>query len=243
MLLDRGAKADAENDEGETPLHLVSRGIYDTLELGVNIARLLLEQRVDLNAQNKFHQTALHSAAFSGRLEITQLLLDHGANPNAENGLGLTPLHSVSVGKYDSQEHGVGIAQLLLGHGADVNARTKGNETPLYAAASNGRLELARVLLDRGASANTEDVEGETPLHQVSRGEYDSIEHGVGIARLLLEHGVNVHTQNKYLNTALQLAAFNGRLEITQILLDHGADPNTRNGQSDTVALSVSRQI
>jgi ankyrin repeat protein len=149
MLLDHAAKADAENDEGETPLHLVSRGMYDTQEHGVNIARLLLEHGVDIHAQNILHETALHSAAFSGRLGITQLLLDHGANPNAENGLGLTPLHSVSAGKYDSKEHGVGIAQLLLENGADVNARTKGKATPLHAAALNGMLEISQVLFLR----------------------------------------------------------------------------------------------
>jgi ankyrin repeat protein len=226
MLLDHGAKADVENDEGETPLHLVSRGMYDTQEHGVNIARLLLEHGVDIHAQNKFHQTALHSAAFSGRLEITQLLLDHGANPNAENGLGLTPLHSVSAGKYDSQEHGVGIARLLLGHGADVDARAKDKFTPLHSAAFNGRLELARVLLGHGANTNAKDEWGNTPLHDVSRGEYDSLEHGVGIARLLLEHGVDVHAMDKFHETALPLAAFRGRLEIAQVLLGHGANPN-----------------
>ena len=114
------------------------------------------------------------------------MLLDHGANANTENDQGETLLHLVSQGKYDSQEHGVGITRLLLVRGMDVNAQDKSHSTPLHWAAFYGRLEITQMLLDHGANANTKDNHGETPLHQVSQGEYDSHEQGVGIARLLL---------------------------------------------------------
>jgi ankyrin repeat protein len=239
VLLGHGANANAVSEGGETPLHLVSRGEYDSQEHGVSIARLLLEHCVDLDAQTKYHQTALHFAAFYGRPEITQLLLDHGANPNAEDELGSTPLQSVSGGKYDSQEYGVSVARLLLEHGADVNPRTKVS-TPLHSAAFYGRLALAQVLLDHGANANAVSEWGETPLHLLSRGEYDSQEHGVNIARLLLERCVDLDAQTKSHETALHLTAIYGRPEITQLLLDHGANPNTENEQGDTPLHSVS---
>jgi ankyrin repeat protein len=239
MLLNHGAKGDAENDQGETPLHVVSRGVYDNPEHGVNIARLLLEHGVDLDAQDKSHETALHLTAFYGRPEITQLLLDHGANPNTENEQGKTPLHSVSGGKHNSQEHGVSIARLLLERGAEVDAQAKDKYTPLHLAAFDGRLELAKVLLDHGANANVVNEWGETPLHLVSRGEYDSQEHGVNIARLLLERCVDLDAQTKSHNTALHLTAFYGRPEITQLLLDHGASPNAEDELGSTPLQSV----
>jgi ankyrin repeat protein len=86
----------------------------------------------------------------------------------------------------------------LLERGVDVNARTKNKFTPLHSAAFEGRLEIVRLLLDHGANANAENESSETALHVVSRGEYDSQEHGVRISRLLLEHGVDVHAHNKY---------------------------------------------
>jgi ankyrin repeat protein len=113
--------------------------------------------------------------------------------------------------------------------------------TPLHSAAFNGRLEIAQLLLDHGANAKAENEDGETALHVVSRGEYDSQDHGVGISRLLLEHGVDVHAHNKYHNTALSLAAFNGRLEITRLLLDHGANPNVETDQGLTPLHHVSQ--
>jgi ankyrin repeat protein len=66
-----------------------------------------------------------------------------------------------------------------------------------------------------------ENKQGRTPLHQVAQGKYDSQEHGVAIAQLLLERGANVHAQDKDYNTAVQFAALSGRFEIAKVLLDH----------------------
>jgi ankyrin repeat protein len=241
LLLDHGANAKAENDDRETALHLVSQGKYNSQEHGVGIARLLLERGVDVNAQRKNLFTPLHLAAFKGRLEIAQLLLDHGARVKAENEWCETALHIVSRGEFDTQEQGVGIARLLLERGADVNARQKDLSTPLHSAAFKGRLEIARLLLGHGANAKAENNDRETALHLVSRGEYDSQDHGVGISLLLLKHGIDVHAHNKYHDTALSLAAFNGRPEITRLLLDHGANPNVENELCSTPLHQVSQ--
>ncbi len=50
LLLDHGVKVDAKNDQGETPLHLVSQGKYDSPHDGVHVAELLLECGTDVNA-------------------------------------------------------------------------------------------------------------------------------------------------------------------------------------------------
>jgi ankyrin repeat protein len=126
----------------------------------------------------------------------------------------------VSRGKYDSKEHGVGIARLLLEHGVDVHARDKDHDTALHSAALRGRLEITRILLDHydGANANPENKQGETPLHLVSRGEYNSQEHGVSITRLVLERGVDVNAPDKDQNTPLHYASYFGKPEIAQVL-------------------------
>ena len=241
VLLDHGANTTLETEDGETALHIVSRGAYDSQEQGAVTAQLLLEHGVDVNARKKSGLTSLHEAAFEGRVEVTQVLLDHGANTTLETEDGETALHIVSRGAYDSQEQGAGTARLLLEHGVDVNARSKDSLTSLHFAAFNGKVEVARVLLGHGANAKLETEHGETALHIVSRGEYDSEDHGVGIAQLLLEHGVDVHAQSKSYSTALTCAAFYGKFNIVQLLLDRGANPGEENDQGRTPLHSASR--
>ena len=241
MLLDHGANAEAENDEGKTPLHLVSQGHFDSKEHGVNIARLFLECGVNVHAQDKDHNTPLHSAAFSGTLDISRAFLDHGANVNAKNKQGRTPLHQVARGEYDSERHGVDIARLLLERGADFHAQDKDHNTALHSAAFNGRLEIAKVLLDHGTSATAENEHGEIPLHLVSRGIFDSQEYGVGVVRQFLERDVDVNALDKDRNTSLHSASCLGRLEIARVLLDHGAKAGSENDRAQTPLHLVSQ--
>ena len=240
MLLDYGANAKLENDRGETVLHMVSRGEYDSQEQGVSTAQLLLEHGVDVNACRKDGRTSLHCAAFKGNVEVAQVLLDHGANVKHEADCGETALHMVSRVEYNSQEQGPSTARLFLEHHADVNARMKDGVTSLHCAAFKGNVEVARVLLHHGANAKLETEIGETALLLVSRGEYNSQEQGVSTAQLLLEHGVEANVQRKDGWTPLHWAAFNGRVEVTRILLDHGADAKTGTDGGETALHIVS---
>ena len=219
VLIEHKADVDSQDNEGETPLHLLlgntDRDDDDILDL----ARLLLEHTSDVNIRTTDEWTLLHVAAFYGRLEIVRMLLDLDANPNAETKGSETPLGLVLRGRFNSQERGASITRLLLGRGVDVNASAKGLATPLHSAAFNGKLEIARILLDHGASLNAETETRETALHYVSIGKYDSEKHSVEIARLLLEHGMDAHVQNKDLNNALHIAAFWGKLQVAQVLL------------------------
>jgi ankyrin repeat protein len=63
------------------------------------------------------------------------------------------------------------------------------------------------------------DNQGDTPLHDVSQGEYDSEDAGVGVARLLLEHGADVNAKNKSGKTPLNLAS--QRPKVAQLLAEH----------------------
>ena len=60
MLLDHGMTVDMKNEEGETPLHQVSRGNHNSEQTGVDIAQLLLERGADVRAKDKSQETPLH---------------------------------------------------------------------------------------------------------------------------------------------------------------------------------------
>ena len=172
MLLNRGVKSNAKNHRGETALHVMSRGKYD-LQDGVRVAQLLLERGVDVNTQDKDHNSPLHLVSYSGKLEIARVFLDRGAKANAKNDREETPLHQVSQGEYESQVDGVRIVQLLLDRGVDVSAQDKNGVTPLHLATWCGKLEITQLLLEYATLKNNRA----TALHISIEGEYHTQEH------------------------------------------------------------------
>ncbi len=58
----------------------------------LDIAALLIEYGVEVNACDKWGFTPLHEAAQKGRTQICSLLLNHGADAAIRNQEGHTPL-------------------------------------------------------------------------------------------------------------------------------------------------------
>jgi len=91
-----------------------------------SIVSLLLKSGAQANAKDERGYTALHSAAFWGRNEITRILIRGGANVNAQDNNGVSPLHE------SARMTTPAVAKLLLAAGARVNARDKHGKTPLF---------------------------------------------------------------------------------------------------------------
>ena len=103
--------------------------------------------------------TALHFAAFFGKVEAARTLLDAGAVVNAYsvNELQVQPLHSAASGRHHE------VCRVLIAAGADVNATQRHEFTALHAAAKHGDAELVELFLSAGADPTARTEAGDTP--------------------------------------------------------------------------------
>ncbi|HEY6036142.1 MAG TPA: ankyrin repeat domain-containing protein, partial [Kofleriaceae bacterium] len=189
LLLAAGARPNAEDRAGTTPLELavgrdgddavvsllVEHGA-DAKRAGARIgasepatAKLLLAHGADPRAEG-----ALQLAAIRGNTETLKILLDHGAPIDAPAALGMTPLMwAAQMGHPDA-------VVLLLEHSADPDRiETFNRSTALIQAAASERADatIVQALLDAHARTDLVDDEGASALDwAIRRGDPDIIQ-------------------------------------------------------------------
>ena len=83
------------------------------------------------------------------------------------------------------------MARLLLDHGVDANIQCDDLWSPLHLASPNNHPKIVELLIKCGATVDDFNDKQETPLYQaVSNGK-------VAIARLLIDHGANLHSVDR----------------------------------------------
>jgi len=109
LLLKQQPDLVSSKDEkhGQTPLHIAA--FNDRLD----VARLLLADKADVNARANNGSTPLHLAAAKGNKDMVELLLANKADINAVDKDGWSPLHSAMVWQQKD------IEDLLRRHGAE----------------------------------------------------------------------------------------------------------------------------
>ena len=114
-----------------------------------SLAQRMVAQSVELEAQNRYGETALMTAASSGYQipELVGILLAAGADVNARSLHGYTPLWKAASRRYVP----AAIIQQLIDAGADVNACDKEGNSVLMVAISNALVEGVRCLIAAGA--------------------------------------------------------------------------------------------
>ena len=172
-MLQAGGKPNVQDGDGDTPLHLASKGSYASgFSDHPAAVRVLLQHGADLHRTNSSGETPLHVAVFTGvsaaHVGVIKALLDAGARPSAVDGNGLTVLQRFSR---HSENNGA-IVRLLLRAGADPDRKDPQGDAPLHAAiksgGSYGKAEVVEALLDGGANPCVRDARGSTPYHMSS---------------------------------------------------------------------------
>jgi len=178
----------------------------------------LLRGGADPNSANPGGETALMTAARTGKLDAVTLLLDKGAAVNAkENVRGQTALMWAA-----GWNHMLTL-KTLLSCGAKVDIQDDQGRTALTWAARKGqKSDYVQTLLRAGAQVRLQDA---LLLDDFS-----------GAAKLLADRSTTTG-RGPYGETLLMIAAEKGRSDILQTLLDRGAEVNAHDEQGMTALM------
>ena len=140
----------------------------------------MLKAGADPNGTSEEGQTALMTAALTGKVDAIKVLLAHGAKVNAQE-----PYKGQTALMWAASEGNAAAAAMLIEFGADVKAKSKGGFTPLLFAVRNAHIDAAKVLLDHGANVNDVAPDGTSALNMAIVNAYFEL------ASVLLDHGAN----------------------------------------------------
>lgn len=185
-LLKRGAKIDAPNTDGLTPLMLAAQAndlsvINGFLAYGANpnaqdhdgwtaamhavrsnnpkIFRLLGSHKADFNIASNDDMTALTLAVAQNKANAVVAMLDHGADPNLK--LGPAQYNALMLA---AKGGSLQMAQTLLQYKSKPNAKSANGITPLMIAAHGDKDMLVSLLLKAGADPKMKNAEGKSAI-------------------------------------------------------------------------------
>lgn len=145
---------DSRDEVGRTPLH------YAAENNRKNVICYLVDNGVDINAQDKCLDTALLIASRFGRKSAMTELLYLGADPNIKNSAGMTALHEVAW-----MSSNLNLVYYFKLHNADINAQDVNLDTPLHYAVNYGNHRMIQAFSRNGADPNLTNNQGMTALH------------------------------------------------------------------------------
>ncbi|SPM44542.1 ankyrin repeat-containing protein 16 [Orientia tsutsugamushi] len=128
----------------------------------INMATLLLNNGANVNIQDKYGKTPLHSAIlFNSHIDMLRLLLNNGADVNLPDMHDTSPLHYIIKVSRCS----INRIQPLLDNGGNINLQDGNGETILHTSASYNRRDIVEFLLNNNADVNIKNKSGKTPVH------------------------------------------------------------------------------
>lgn len=233
-LLAAGAKPDVRDEQGMTPLMEAALAHARSLPDPdpkidrdyVQVAKLLLDARADVNARDQTGRSALLLATEGSASEyrvigadepIARLLIARGADVNAQDQFGWTPLLKM-LNLWADQP---ALIDLLLASGAGANARLKDGRTGLMLAARLGKDDRLSLLAAKGADLDARDNTGATALMIAAAVQWE--EASVKMMKVLIARGANLNLADHEGRTAADCAAKSGYLARATLLLDAGA--------------------
>ena len=214
-LISSGAKVDAPDCQGATPLHVAACHNHIVFVHVIAHANF----GVNVNSKSSNGSTPIHSAAACGAVEVIDHLIYHGANVTAVDEGNLSPLHysilhvrPLNRKKQLIRTSSCGVTLLLTTvdrRGPD-HLCMAGNIIYIEKKAEEYRwLDAFLHLIERGSKINSVDLHGRTPLHLASaNGLADAVV-------FLLRKGAKLEIRDTFGKTPLDVAVENCTAEST----------------------------
>ena len=247
--------AEQRIEEGMTA-NQMQKLLFKSMEEGrPDLAVLLIQKGVDINARNDNDETPLHVAARKGQLEVVKALIQKQANMDAKERGGNTPFHwAVLYGN-------LSVAVFLYKRGAKLEETNARGETIIHTAVRESDLDIVKYLISHGADLKAKDKRGKNLIMKATEAFYVKPEEVCGIIRLLAKEGVSLFERDKFGNTALHTAIISAgepfhntkwvavdswlvpkftygtpvaSQEIVKTLIELGCDVNARNYSGNT---------
>ncbi|MCK4761890.1 MAG: ankyrin repeat domain-containing protein [Candidatus Aminicenantes bacterium] len=194
----------------KTPLHFAAEAGH------MDVVKLLIEYKADVNSRTAFGFTPLHFAALQGRKAAAELLIAKKCKLDARNTFNITPIFLAA-----SRGH-MEIVELLLSKGMDINTKGNNGMTLLHAAALGGSVSAALSLSEKGMNVNAQNIFGKNPMH------FAAAEGHKGVVELLTAKGAKLDSKSLDGSTALHSAAAGKHDRIVEFLKSKGADTKPR---------------
>jgi len=248
VLLDLGADPLATDERGSSVIHHFVDGIYGFREdreqpENLDLLRDLISLGVDPLKPGNYGQHAVSIAGRKGLDLVLAVFLDAGIDISKKDNNDVTAMMAAAcAGKYGTARRLVKggepldlVSAVCLGELDAVRIHFEQGQVDLNElwnpdsasflsmAIYHGHVAIVSYLLDSGADPSGRTTYGGSTLHNAIRGLPDP-----GVITRLIDLGAEVDATDGDLNTPLNFAARDNKLEIARLLLKAGADPQAK---------------